>query len=181
MKKITLLLLTFILLVSCSTKKNTLKLNNKHFSINKDSLSIITPYIEIKEKSNYSYIEHPYQRKNLTAFTIQTLMSEFPNAEYIEIPFLFKDYGTINSSLERGVSYKAEKAPIELLTNKYKNSIFVSINGYFGDINRGFMSLFVIDNKNKKWKMIKSYEYDNSPLEIEKLKEIILKSLEKLK
>ncbi len=182
MKKITILILTFIL-VACSTKKNTLESNNKNgnFVINKDSVSIITPYIEIKERSNFSFIEHPDKRKNLTDFTIQTLESEYPNAEYIEIPFLFKDYRTINSSLERGISYKTENAPTELLTDKYENSIFISINGYSGDINRGVMMLYVIDNKNKKWKMIERYVYDNSPLETDKTKKRILKSLEKLK
>jgi hypothetical protein len=182
MKKTTILLLIFIL-VACSTKKNTLESSNKNenFIINKDSVSIITPYIEIKEKSNFSFIEHPDKRESLTKFTIETLTAEYPNAEYIEVPFLFKDYRTINSSLERGISYKSENVPAELLTDKHKNSIFISINGYFGDINRGVMMLYVIDNKNKKWKMIERFVYDNSPLETDKTKKRILKSLEKLK
>lgn len=184
MKKIVIFLFT-IILGSCSSNQKIAESNGKNrkgnFIIDKDSVSIITPYIEIKEKSNYSFILRPDKREMLTSFTIETLKSNYPNAEYIEIPFLFEDYWTINSSLERGISYKSEVVPIELLTDKYENSIFISINGYFGDLNRGVMMLYVIDNKNKRWKMIERYKYDNSPLEIEKMKERILKSLEKLK
>ena len=181
MKKL-LTFFTILFLMACSSKKNPAKSSNlnDNFHINTNSISIITPYIEIKEKSNLSFINHPNKRKSLTDFTIQVLQSEYPNSKYIEVPFLFKDYKTINSSLERKISSKVEIAPIELLTNKSENSIFISVNGYFGDINRGVMMLYIIDNKNRTWKMIERYVYNNSPLETEKAKRRILKSLEKL-
>ena len=76
MKKPSILLLIIILIAcSCSSKK---------FIINKDRFNIITPYIEIKEKSNFSFIQHPDKRKALTDFTIEILKTQYPNAEYID-------------------------------------------------------------------------------------------------
>lgn len=182
MKRIYILLF-IILLVSCSANKNMAESNINQmydFTINSKDVSIITPYIEIKEKSNRFFLNRPDDRKMLTDFTIEILKSKYPNFKYVEIPFLFKDYGTINSALERRISYSPEAVPNELVINNNGKSIFISINGYFGDVNRGVMSLYVIDNKNKMWKMIERYRYNYSPLETKMMKKRILRALKKL-
>lgn len=182
MKK-TILLLFTIFLVACSSTKNKPKSNNQigNFTIDKDHVSIITPYIEIKEKSNSSFINHPDKRKALLDFTIKTLQSQYPNANYVEVPFLFKDYRTINSKIEGRAAITGKDVPKELLTDKNKHAIFISINGYFGDLNRGVMMLYIIDNITERWIMIDRTIYNNSPLETKRMKKRILKSLEKLK
>ncbi|WP_405352054.1 hypothetical protein [Nonlabens sp. Asnod3-H03] len=182
MKK-ALSIFTFLILISCSSSKSTVESisDTGNYKIDEDNVSIITPYIEIKEKSNLSFINHPDKRKALTEFTVDLLKSQYPNAEYVEIPFLFGDYGTINSKIEGRASLNEKNVPNELVSDKNKNSIFISINGYFGDLNRGVMMLYIIDNQDKKWKMIERYQYTNSPLETNKMEKRILKALEKIK
>jgi len=184
MKKASLFIF-LIFMVSCSTNQTNVASNTKQnsrgsFEINKDSLNLITPYIEIKEKSNDLFILHPDKRKKLTNFILEVLKSEYPKSEYNEISFLSKDYRTINSVLERDSNFKSQPAPKELVIDNNNNSIFISTNGYFGNINRGVMKLYVIDNKNGMWKLVDKIEYNNSPLHFKKIKEIILKSLEKI-
>jgi hypothetical protein len=181
MKK-TLSILTILILMSCSSSKttalSTIEIGN--YKVDNKDVSIITPYIELKEKSNWSYINHPDKRKELTEFTVSVLKSQYPNATYVEIPFLYGDYGTINSKIEgQGSSYE-RNVPDELVTDKSKNSIFILIHGYFGDLNSGVMMLYVIDNHTKKWKMIKRYRYNYSPLVTDKMEKRILRALEKI-
>jgi hypothetical protein len=41
--------------------------------------------------------------------------------------------------------------------------------------------LYVIDNQNKKWKMIDRIQYNISPLDTKRMEKRILKSIEKIK
>jgi hypothetical protein len=173
----------FLVLISCSSSKQTVESTSEigNYKIDNNDVSVITPYIEIKEKSNLSFINHPDKRKMLTEFTVDLLKSQYPDAKYVEIPFLFGDYKTINSKIEGRASSSEKNVPNELVWENNKNSIFVSINGYFGDLNQGVMMLYIIDNQNKKWKMIDRIQYNISPLDTKRMEKRILKSLEKIK
>jgi hypothetical protein len=182
MKKV-LSIFMFLVLISCSSSKPTVEPTSEigNYEIDNNDVSIITPYIEIKEKSNLSFINHPDKRKALTEFTVDLLKSQYPNAEYVEIPFLLGDYITINSKIEGRASLTEKNVPNELVSDSNKNSVFISINGYFGDLNRGVLMLYVIDNQNKKWKMIDRIQYNISPLDTKRMEKRILKSIEKIK
>jgi hypothetical protein len=175
--------LIVIFLVACSSKKDSIAPKNEigNYNVNKNTISIITPYIEINEKSTGSYINHPDKRKSLTEFAINLLKSQFPKADYVEIPFLFKDYRTINSKVEGRASLDERDVPMELYSDKNSTSLFIIIFGYFGELNRGSIILCIIDNENKKWKIIEKYQFGFSPLNIKKLEKRLLKSLEKIK
>ncbi|MET2985111.1 hypothetical protein [Aureibaculum conchae] len=178
-------LFIFILIVGCSTTKKAQleqdqSIYTKNYKILKDSIFIITPDIEIKEKSKGLFIENPKQRKLLSDFTIKTIKSKLPNARYVKVPFLFEDYLTINTVLEGEKKYRSKQAPKQLLFNTKKHSIFISINGYYGDINEGQLMLYLIDNNNKTWKLIKRYEFDYSPLITSRIEKRIIKVIEKL-
>jgi hypothetical protein len=174
-----------LFLVSCTANKNVTKaeLNSnltETLKIDKTQLQVITPHIEIKEKKNDKYLKRPAERTKLTDVTVQTIQSMFPNAPYVEVPFMFKDSRTINKVLERGVSYKKEKAPKEVLTTGKRYSILIYANNYFGDLERGVINLFLVDNQKETLQLLNHYKYKHSPLETEKYKQNILKVLRSL-
>lgn len=170
----------FLFLAACSAQKSSVDPQNEigSYKIDKDNVSIITPYIELKLKSNQLYIEQEDKRESLINFIIDFLKSQYPNADYVEIPLMFQDYRSVSSEMDRKMSYLEEDMPTELITDKNKNSIFISMNSYYGDLERVVMILHVIDNESKKWKTIERYIHDFSPLDKKKMEKSIVKILE---
>ncbi|MCH2195408.1 hypothetical protein [Kordia sp.] len=181
--KILLKLLFVICLVSCVSTKNDIVVNpslTKNLKIAKSDLQIITPDIELSEKKNSKFLKHPAKREELRKLVLQTIQSKFPDAPYVEVPFLYKGSYTINSVLETELNYKTKKAPAEILTTGKRYSILISTNCYFGDVERGVINLVLIDNQKKTRKTLEHYRYKHSPLETEKFKRKILKVLDQL-
>jgi hypothetical protein len=183
--KLYLQILLLLFLVSCTANKNKAEAEldstlTTMLKIDKTQLQIITPHIEIKEKKNGKYLKRPTERIKLIDVTVQTIQSMFPNAPYVEVPFMLKDSHTINKVLERGVSYKKEKAPKEVLTIGKRYNILIYANNYFGDLERGVINLFLVDNQKETIQLLNHYKYKHSPLETEKYKRKILKVLRSL-
>ncbi|WP_160131309.1 hypothetical protein [Kordia antarctica] len=181
--KLHIQLLLLLSLVGCSSTKNVTEVDlnfTNNLKIDKNDLQIITPHIEIKEKRNGKFLATPVERKKLRNVILQTTKSMFPNAPYVEVMFMYRDAYTINLVLEREVSYKKRKAPKEVLTTGKRYSILISTNNYFGELERGVINLFLIDNEKETLQLLKHYQYKHSPLQTEKFKRKILKVLQKL-
>lgn len=181
--KTTIKLLLVLCFVSCATTKNEVAENpnfTKNLKIDKNNIQIITPNIELSEKKNGKFLKHPAKREELRKLVLQVIQSKFPNIPYVEVPFLYKGSYMINKALEVELNFKTKKAPAEILTAGKRYSIYISTNGYFGDLERGVINLVLIDNKKKTRKTLEHYRYKHSPLETDKFARKILKVLEKL-
>ncbi|MGH1383845.1 hypothetical protein [Kordia sp.] len=181
--KTTIKLLLVLCLVSCATTKNEVVEDpnlTKNLKIDKNDLQIITPNIELSEKKNGKFLKHPAKREELRKLVLQAIRIKFPDMPFVEVPFLYKGSYTINKALETELNFKKKKAPEEILTEGKRYSIYISTNGYFGDLERGVINLVLIDNKKKTRKTLEHYRYKHSPLETEKFKRKILKVLDKL-
>ncbi|MFK7750704.1 MAG: hypothetical protein AB8B65_20095 [Kordia sp.] len=179
----TIKLVCVLCLVSCATTKNEVAENpnfTKNLKIDKSDLQILTPDIELSEKKNGKFLKHPAKREALRKLVLETIQTKFPDLPYVEVPFLYKGSYTINSALETELNFKKKKAPVEILTAGKRYSIYISTNGYFGDVERGVINLVLIDNEKKIRQIIEHYRYKHSPLETEKFKRKILNVLEKL-
>ncbi len=181
--KLILKFLFAVCLISCATSKNEVVEDpnfTKNLQIDKNDLQIITPNIELSEKKNGKFIKHPEKREELRKLVLQAIKTKFPEQPYVDVPFLYKGSYTINKALETELSFKKKKAPEQILTAGKRYSIYISTNGYFGDIKRGVINLVLIDNEKKTRKTLEHYRYKYSPLEIEKFISEILKVLDKL-
>jgi hypothetical protein len=191
MKKISLFI-TITILMSCSSlKESSTKNQAKKYSLYEklkqgkiplDSIHIITPEIEVKEKLGNSFINHPSKRDSLREFTIQAIESELINASYIKVPFMFQNYRTINKIIEvRLNTEKTIKAPKEIIIKSERYTIFPLVFGYYGDLNRGSVALYLIDNKDELCQLIYRRNFNYSPLNTKRVRILLLRGLKKLK
>lgn len=190
MKKISLFIIITILMSCSSLKESSTKNQARKYSLYEklkqgeiplDSIHIITPEIEVKEKAGNSFINHPKKREFLREFTIQVIESELINASYIKVPFMFEDYRTINRVIEgRLNSENTIKAPKEIIIKNKRYTIFPLVFGYYGDLNRGRVSLYLIDNKDELCQLIYQRDFNHSPLNTERIKTFLLRGLKKI-
>lgn len=157
------------------------RLSSKKFVLVQDSLAILTPYIEISEKSEGQYYKDSAKTAQIRFFVQEVLKLKYSNSTYVEVPFLYKAPRIVNASLERRVHYNVEKAPPEILIKSKRNSVLILVYGYYGDTNRTTLNFFLVDNLKKKWRLIEHLNYDISPLDLGMLRQQLFSILDKIK
>ena len=153
--------------------------NKTNVKIDKDSLHIITPSIELytNKKGNYKY------RKEITDFVIQTLKENISTAKYFNLDLMSKHYKTINSFLESRLHQKSNNpnfeisVPDELLVSEKKYTLLLSLIGVYGSVQKGQFNLTIIDNFDKTILTTHGYKLKGSPLNKVLLKDQIEESL----
>ena len=194
MKKITLLLLTATIVLSCGTNKQktypdyVLGTKDKKQKIiySRDSLNIVTPSIEIYNRiKNTSHRKYD-DREIVKSFVIEILKSELNKSEHYELKLMSKDYLTVNKVLEEILYQKYKnpqwivKAPEEILISEKKYTLLITMTARYGEINNGVIKFCVINNVAKTIESIDRYEFNASPLDNNKMKQIIQKGMSKI-
>jgi hypothetical protein len=157
------------------------RLSSKKFVLIQDSLAILTPYIELSEKSEGRYYKDSAKTAQIRVFVKEVLELKYSNSSYVEVPFLYKAPRIVNASLEGIVHFNVEKAPSEVLITSKRNSVLIWVSGYYGETNRTTLNFFVIDNLKKKWRLVEHLNYDINPLDLGMLRQQLLSILDTIK
>jgi len=187
-----LLLFLSIIVLSCSTSKNksypSYVVGEKKFErifVNKDSLHIVTPSIELYNTSSESKADYP-KRNQLQTSILERLKTELNNSEVHELELMSKDYLTVNKVIE-GISFEKQNnpnliitAPNEILIPNIKYSVLVRVFGYYGKTEKSILYITLINNKDKLIESVDRYDFNYSPLNNDLIDNQIKKALTKI-
>lgn len=181
---------------SCSPNLSSSKMNeciigvdkkNKNPKINIDSLYIVTPGIEItNHKVHQSYFKDFTERDKIKNFIIEIEKRVLKNKEHYKLDIMDEDYLTINSVLEGPLHIKNSnpsyiiKVKDELISKNIKYSLLISIVGYYGTTDRYVMYISIINNSKKTLEKVDRYEFEDTPLDYNKLESRILRGIKRI-
>ncbi len=179
-----------LILNSCSSTKNkalpedVAKIRSERFQkLPKDSIDIVTPYIEVYLTDKSTQLE---KQNSILQFTAGLLITELPNAEYHELPIMYEGYFAVNSVLEN-LTYRqwkypdwVFKAPNEILTVGKKYSLLITMLVRDGSMDNGGIQGILINNQEKTIYTVERYGIVNNSTKPDKIKKGILTVMSKL-
>lgn len=187
-----LILSVSVIFLSCSTAKNkrypSYVIGEKTFErilVNKDSLNIVTPGVELYNTSSESKADYS-KRNQLQTSILNKLKTELNDSKIYELELMSKDYLTVNKVLER-ISFEKQNnpnliitAPNEILIPNIKYSVLVRVFGYYGKTEKSILYITLINNKDKLIESVDRYDFNYSPLNNDLIDNQIKKALTKI-
>jgi len=186
------LLIFSIVVLSCISSQNKNYTNYivgeqkfERVFVDKDSLHIVTPSVELYNISSKSKADYE-NRNQLQSSILKKLKTELNNSKVYELELMTKDYLTVNKVLER-ISFEKHNnpnliitAPNEILTPNIKFSVLVRVFGYYGKKEKCILYLTLINNEAKLIESVDRYDFNYSPLNNDLIENQIKKALSKI-